>query len=56
MAIKAIAVDIDGTLTDDDKVLSPRGMEALRRVQDRGTVVCLVSGNVLPIAYALFFC
>ena len=53
MAIKAIAVDIDGTLTDDDKVLSPRGMEALRRVQDRGTVVCLVSGNVLPIAYAL---
>mgnify|MGYP000856622318 FL=1 len=53
MDIKAIAVDIDGTLTDHNRVLSTRGMEALRRVQDRGTIVCLVSGNVLPIAYAL---
>jgi phosphoglycolate phosphatase (TIGR01487 family) len=53
MAIKAIAVDIDGTLTDERKVLSTRGVEALRRVQERGTTVCLVSGNVLPIAYGL---
>lgn len=46
-------MDIDGTLTDDNKVLDTRGVEALRRVQERGTIVCLVSGNVLPIAYGL---
>lgn len=53
MGLKAIAVDIDGTLTDGEKVLSTRGVEALRRVQKRGTIVCLASGNVLPIAYGL---
>jgi len=53
MGIRAIAVDIDGTLTDRNKLLSTRGVEALRRVQEGGTIVSLVSGNVLPIAYGL---
>ena len=30
MAIKAIAMDIDGTLTNDQKVISPRTREAAR--------------------------
>ena len=53
MNIRAIAVDVDGTLTDRNRIISTRGIEALRRVQDGGTEVSLVSGNVLPIAYAL---
>lgn len=53
MDIKAIVVDIDGTLTDRSKVMSTRGIEALRRVQAGGTVVGLASGNVLPVAYGV---
>ena len=48
-----MTIDIDGTLTDDSKILSTRGIEALRQVQNRGITVCLISGNVLPITYAL---
>jgi len=53
MGIKAIVVDIDGTLTDRHKVMSTRGIEALRQVQAKGTTVCLASGNVLPVAYGV---
>ena len=51
--VKAIAVDIDGTLTDDSKRVSCAATEALRRQVDNGIVVMVVTGNVLPIAYAL---
>lgn len=51
--VKAIAVDIDGTLTDDLRKVSCAAVEALRRQVDHGITVMLVTGNVLPIAYAL---
>jgi len=51
--VRAIAVDIDGTLTDDYRKVSCAAVEALRRQVDRGITVMLVTGNVLPIAYAL---
>ena len=35
MAIKAIAMDIDGTLTNDQKVISPRTREKLLAAQNR---------------------
>lgn len=53
MSIKAIVVDIDGTLTDKDKIIFTQGIEALRKVQDRGTSVSIASGNVLPVAFGL---
>lgn len=53
MVIKAVVVDVDGTLTDMSKVLSASGIEALREVQDRGVPVSIASGNVLPITYGL---
>ena len=34
MAIKAIAMDIDGTLTNDQKVISPRTREKLLAAQE----------------------
>jgi phosphoglycolate phosphatase (TIGR01487 family) len=53
MSIKAVVVDVDGTLTDMNKVMFTSGIEALRKVQERGVPVSLASGNVLPVAYGL---
>jgi phosphoglycolate phosphatase (TIGR01487 family) len=51
--VKALAVDVDGTLSDDKRRVSLEAVAALRRAQDSGVQVMLASGNVLPIAYAL---
>ncbi len=53
MSIKAVVVDVDGTLTDRNKVMFTSAIEALRRVQERGVPVSIASGNVLPVAYGL---
>jgi phosphoglycolate phosphatase (TIGR01487 family) len=52
-AVKALAVDVDGTLADDSRRVNLDAVAALRKVQDSGVSVMLASGNVLPIAYAL---
>jgi phosphoglycolate phosphatase (TIGR01487 family) len=51
--VKAVAVDIDGTMTDYSRKISCAAVEALRRQVENGITVMLVTGNVLPIAYAL---
>jgi phosphoglycolate phosphatase (TIGR01487 family) len=51
--IKAVVVDIDGTITDSKRMIQPQGIEALRQVQQKGVAVMLSSGNVLPIAFGL---
>lgn len=45
MAIKVIAVDIDGTLTNDKKVITPRTREALLEAQRSGIRVVIASGR-----------
>lgn len=45
MAIKAIALDIDGTLTNDRKVVTPRTKTALLAAQDAGVKLILASGR-----------
>lgn len=45
MAIKAIAMDIDGTLTNDEKVITPRTREKLLAVQETGIKLILASGR-----------
>jgi len=52
-SIKAVVVDVDGTLTGERRRMSLEAVEALRRVSDSGVKVMLASGNVLPIAYAV---
>lgn len=52
-AVKALAVDVDGTLADDSRRVNLEAVAALRKVQDSGVQVMLASGNVLPISYAL---
>jgi phosphoglycolate phosphatase (TIGR01487 family) len=53
MKISAVATDIDGTLTGPDRVLSLAAAEALRLAERNQKPVMLVSGNVLPVCYAL---
>jgi phosphoglycolate phosphatase (TIGR01487 family) len=51
--VRAVACDIDGTITDSRRFIQVNGIEALRKVQDRGTIVMIASGNVLPVAFGL---
>lgn len=44
-SIKAILLDIDGTLTNDDKVITPRTRDALLKAQEKGVVLVLASGR-----------
>lgn len=52
-----IVLDLDGTLTNRDKIITPRTKEALMEAQRRGKVVVLASGRptpgVLPLAEEL---
>ena len=48
MAYKMIALDLDGTLNNDEKVITPRTREALMAVQEQGVIVALVSGRQAP--------
>ena len=43
--IKAILLDIDGTLTNDEKVITPRTREALLKCQEKGVTLVLASGR-----------
>lgn len=43
--IKIIALDLDGTLTNDAKVITPRTIEALFSAQRAGVTLCLASGR-----------
>lgn len=45
MSIKAIAVDIDGTLTNDEKIITPRTLKALIEAQHAGVRVIISSGR-----------
>lgn len=45
MPIKAIAMDIDGTLTNDEKVITPRTRERLLEAQENGIKLLLASGR-----------
>ena len=43
--IKAILLDIDGTLTNDEKQITPRTAEALKKAQAHGVKLVLASGR-----------
>ena len=51
--IKLVLSDVDGTVTDGRRRISVKAVEAIRKAQDRGTVISLVSGNVIPVMYSL---
>ena len=55
MKIKLLATDIDGTLTIDrsSEFIPIEAMEFMRRLEDYGVLVSLVSANALPIIVGL---
>ncbi|HEX3077291.1 MAG TPA: Cof-type HAD-IIB family hydrolase [Lachnospiraceae bacterium] len=42
---KAIALDIDGTVTNSRKEITPKTLEAIRKAQESGIIVILASGR-----------
>lgn len=62
-----IVLDLDGTLTNRDKVITPKTKQRLMELQERGKKIVLASGRptpgVLPLArelelakYGVIFC
>lgn len=45
MDYKIIVLDLDGTLTNRDKIITPRTKEALMKAQEAGNIVVLASGR-----------
>ena len=45
---RVIALDLDGTLTNSRKEVSPRNKEAIRKAVEKGVHVVLASGRPLP--------
>lgn len=50
--MKAVAVDIDGTITDTARKLCPEALKAIRMLESRGIPVILATGNILCYARA----
>ena len=52
-----IVLDLDGTLTNRDKVITPKTKKALMEIQERGKKIVLASGRptdgVMPLAREL---
>lgn len=48
MSYKMIVLDIDGTLTNDEKKITPKTLDALKKAQERGIILVLASGR--PVA------
>lgn len=48
MSLRVILLDIDGTLTNSQKVISPKTREALLEAQNRGCTLVLASGRPSP--------
>lgn len=45
MQYKVLALDLDGTLTNQDKIITPRTKAALRKAAERGVCIVLASGR-----------
>ncbi|MBI4814508.1 MAG: phosphoglycolate phosphatase [Methanobacterium sp.] len=51
--IKAVAVDVDGTITDGKRRLCCSAMESIRAVEECDIPVIIVTGNILPVTKTL---
>lgn len=48
MNYKMLAFDLDGTLNNDEKIITPATKQAIMAVQKQGVIVALVSGRQAP--------
>lgn len=52
LKVEAIAVDIDGTITDSKRRLCNSAMEAIRKAETLGVPTIIVTGNLVTFGYA----
>jgi len=52
MKIKAISIDIDGTITYPNRMIHEKALEAIRRAESLGIPIMLVTGNTVQFAEA----
>ena len=45
---KVLFLDLDGTLTNDDKKVTPKTLKALKQIMEEGHIVALASGRPTP--------
>ena len=50
---KILFIDIDGTITDSNRILIPEALAALWKLENAGVMVGVATGNVRPIAWNL---
>ena len=53
MDYQILALDLDGTLTNSKKEITPQTKEALIRIQENGIKVVLASGRQQPASFPL---
>jgi phosphoglycolate phosphatase (TIGR01487 family) len=53
ISIKAIAVDVDGTLTDNKRQLCVSSLDSIQKAEKTGISVIIVTGNILCFTKAL---
>ena len=46
-----IVLDLDGTLTNRDKVITSKTKQRLMELQERGKKIVLASGRPTPVSY-----
>ena len=54
MKYKLLCVDIDGTLAKDDKSISKRNLESLKKAAENGIKIALASGRTSSSLYQIF--
>jgi phosphoglycolate phosphatase len=52
--VRALAIDLDGTITGADRRVFPPVVDALQRLNRRGVPIVIATGNVLPIALSVY--
>ena len=54
MKYKLLAFDLDGTLTNSDKIITPRTKTAIYKAREEGSIIALASGRpvygIVPVA------
>ena len=45
---KVLFLDLDGTLTNDDKKVTPKTLKALKQIMEEGHILALASGRPTP--------
>ncbi len=52
--IRAVVLDVDGTLTDENKVISLEILSVLRKLDKNGIKIIFATGNVMPVIYGIY--